>query len=148
LILEAGHHGARLVAFPESFVPGYPEWVWSVPAGEQALLSELHAGYLANAVTIPSDPLDKLCHIARRARTVVILGVSECGVEGGAASLYDTLVYIDAQGHIAGKHRKLVSAGGERLVWEPGDGSNFTTVQTVLGRLGGLIGSENYLPLA
>src|SRR5438874_12736658 len=101
LILEAGHHGARLVAFPESFVPGYPEWVWSVPAGEQALLSELHAGYLANAVTIPSDPLDKLCHIARRARTVVILGVSEYGVDSGAASLYDTLVYIDAQGHIA-----------------------------------------------
>src|SRR5436190_14655856 len=92
LILEAGQHGARLVVFPEAFVPGYPEWVWSVPAGERGVLDELNALLLANAVTIPSDPLDKLGRIARRAKTVVVLGVSERSFAGNLTSLYDTLV--------------------------------------------------------
>ena len=53
LIVEAGRNGARLVAFPESFIPAYPDWVWAVPAGEEAILNELYAQLLANAVEIP-----------------------------------------------------------------------------------------------
>jgi nitrilase len=148
LILEAGHNGARLVAFPESFVPGYPDWVWSIPAGEQAVLNELSAEFLANAVTIPSDPLDKLCRIARRARTYVVLGLSECSVADSGSILYDTLVYIDADGQLLGRHRKLVPTGGERLVWAQGDGSTLSGFNTPLGKIGGLLGWENYMPLA
>jgi nitrilase len=148
LILEAGRQGARLVAFPESFVPGYPEWVWAVAAGEERILNELYAEFLANAVTIPSDPLDKLCRIARRAKTYVVLGVTERNVEASGTSLYNTLVYIDAQGQILGKHRKLVPTGGERLVWTQGDGSTLDVYNTSFGKIGGLICWENYMPLA
>jgi len=148
LIFEAGQNGARLVAFPESFIPGYPDWVWTVPAGEQAMLNDLNAEFLANAVTIPSDPLDKICRIARRARTHVVLGVSERGMEGSGTTLYDTLVYIDARGQLLGRHRKLVPTGGERLVWAQGDGSALSGFNTPLGKIGGLLGLENYMPLA
>jgi nitrilase len=148
LVLEAGREGARLVVFPESFLPGYPIWAWSVPAGEEGLLNELYAEFLANAVTIPGEPLDKLCRTARRAKTYVVVGVSERNVEASGASLYNTLVYIDAQGQILGKHRQLLAVGGERLVWAQGDGSTLDVYATPFGRLGGLVGWENYMPLA
>jgi nitrilase len=148
LILEAGRHGARLVAFPESFIPGYPDWVWAVPAGDEVILNELYAEFLANAVTIPSDAFDKVCRIARRAKTHVVVGVSERNSEASSGSLYNTLVYIDAQGQILGKHRKLVPTAAERLIWAQGDGSTLDVYNTPLGKLGGLIGWENYMPLA
>lgn len=148
LVLEAAQRGARLVAFPESFIPSYPDWVWTVPAGEQDTLNELYAEFLASAVTIPSDPLDKLCRTARRAKAYVIVGVSERNNEASSASLYNTLVYIDAHGQILGKHRKLVPTAGERLVWAQGDGSTLALYNTPLGKLGGLCGWENYMPLA
>ncbi|MEX2565476.1 MAG: nitrilase-related carbon-nitrogen hydrolase [Cyclobacteriaceae bacterium] len=30
-ILEAGKQGAELIVFPEAFISGYPDWVWSIP---------------------------------------------------------------------------------------------------------------------
>lgn len=47
-----------------------------------------------------------------------------------------------------GKHRKLVPTGGERLVWAQGNGSTLAAYDTKLGKLGGLICWENYMPLA
>lgn len=148
LILEAGRRGARLIAFPEAFVPCYPEWVWKIPARETGTLNELYAEFLANAVTVPGDALDKVCRSARRAKTYVVLGVSERNIEASGATLYSTLVFIDAQGQILGKHRKLIPTGGERLVWSQGDGSTLKVYSTPFGKLGGLAGWENYMPLA
>ncbi len=76
------------------------------------------------------------------------MGMSERNVEASGASLYNTMLYIDAQGEILGKHRKLVPTGGERLVWAQGDGSTLQVYDTPLGKLGGLICWENYMPLA
>lgn len=148
LIAAAGEHGARLVVFPEAYVPAYPDWVWSVPAGEEGLLNDLYADLLANAVEIPSGATQRLCQAARSAGTYVVIGVNERNVEASGASLYNTLVYIDAEGHLLGKHRKLVPTGGERIVWAQGDGSTLAAYDTPFGRLSGLICWENYMPLA
>jgi nitrilase len=148
LIAIAGREGARLIVFPEAFIPSYPEWVWGIPPGEQGLLNELYAELLSNSVTIPSDATDRLCEAARLANAYVVMGMSERNVEASGASLYNTLLYIDAQGEILGKHRKLVPTGGERLVWAQGDGSTLQVYDTPLGKLGGLICWENYMPLA
>ena len=148
LINTAGREGARLIVFPEAFIPSYPEWVWSIPSGEQGLLNELYSELLTNSVTIPSDATDRLCEAARLANAYVVMGMSERNVEASGASLYNTLLYIDAQGEILGKHRKLVPTGGERLVWAQGDGSTLQVYDTPLGKLGGLICWENYMPLA
>src|SRR5919199_733698 len=148
LVAEASRAGAQLVAFPESFVPAYPDWVWSVPAGQEAELPELFAELVGQSLTIPSEGADRLCQGAREAAVTVVIGMTERNAEASNASLYNTLVYIDPNGKLLGKHRKLVPTGGERLVWAPGDGSTLAVYETPLGRLGGLICWENYMPLA
>jgi nitrilase len=148
LIAEAGREGARLIVFPEAFIPTYPCWVWAIPSGEEEVLNDLYAELLEQAVTIPSDATERLCRAARLANAYVVMGMSERNSEASGASLYNTLLYIDAQGQILGKHRKLVPTGGERLVWAQGDGSTLQVYDTPLGKLGGLICWENYMPLA
>jgi nitrilase len=148
LIAEAGQAGARLVVFPEAFVPGYPHWVWNIPPSDDGQLNALYAELLDNSISVPSPATQKLGFAAKRAGVYVTIGVNERNTEASGASLYNTLLYLDPQGNILGKHRKLVPTGAERLVWAQGDGSTLSVFDTPLGKLGGLICWENYMPLA
>jgi nitrilase len=148
LISEAGSQEARLIVFPESFIPAYPDWVWAVPPGREKILNQLYAELLAQAVEIPSAATERLGQAAKRAGAYVAMGVTERDTEGSGASLYNTLVYFDPEGNVLGKHRKLVPTGGERLVWAQGDGSTLQVYDTPFGKIGGLICWENYMPLA
>ena len=148
LVAEAAREGARLVVFPECYVPAYPLWVWHIPAGDTGALRALYVELLANSVTIPSDATDRLCDAARDAGVVVAIGVNERNIEASGTSLYNTLLYIGADGRVLGRHRKLVPTAGERLVHAQGDGSTLDAFDTELGRLSGLICWENYMPLA
>jgi len=147
-IAEAGAAGAKLVVFPESFIPGYPDWVWVVPAGRGAMLGALHAKLLANSVSIPSDATRRIGDAAREVGVIVTVGVTERNDEASGATMYNTLLYFDQRGEILGRHRKLVPTGGERLVWAQGDATGLRAYDTSIGRLGGLICWENYMPLA
>jgi nitrilase len=148
LIREAGRNEARVVVFPEVFIPGYPDWVWSVPAGEWDLLNDLYALLLDQAVTVPSAATDALCRAAREAQAYVVMGIDERNAEASNASLYNSLLTIDDRGRILGTHRKLVPTGGERLVWGQGSGDRLHVYDTPYGLLSGLICWENYMPLA
>jgi nitrilase len=147
-IAEAGAAGAKLVVFPESFVPCYPDWVWVVPAGRGAILGALHAKLLANSVSIPSDATRRIGEAAREAGVVAAVGITERNDEASGATMYNTLVLFDERGEILGRHRKLVPTGGERLVWAPGDATGLRAYETSVGRVAGLICWENYMPLA
>ncbi len=147
-IAEAGRAGAQLVVFSEGLIPTYPDWVWAVPAGETRLLGEMYAELVANAVSIPDATTDRLCEAAKEAGVYVVVGMSERNAEASQGSLYNTLLYIDADGRMMGKHRKLVPTGGERLVWAQGDGSTLDVYETPFAQLGGLICWENYMPVA
>ena len=148
LISEAGSQEARLIVFPESFIPAYPDWVWAVPPGREKILNQLYAELLTHAVEIPSAATERLGQAAKRAGAYVAMGVTERDTEGSGASLYNTLIYFDPEGNVLGKHRKLVPTGGERLVWAQGDGSTLQVYDTPYGKIGGLICWENYMPLA
>ncbi len=148
LIAEAAGNGARLVVFPEAFIPTYPDWVWAIPPSQGRLLSELYAELVDQSVSIPSLTTDRLCQAAREAGVYVTIGVNERNVEASDASLYNTVIYIDADGNLLGRHRKLIPTAPERMVWAPGDGSTLDVYDTELGRLGALICWENYMPLA
>jgi nitrilase len=148
LIADAGRAGAKLVVFPEVFIAGYPDWVWLIPNSHGAVLNELYAELVQNAVTIPDDSTDILCRAAKQAGIYVVMGLHERNAEASNASLYNSLLFIDNEGNILGKRRKLMPTGGERLVWAQGDGSTLEVFDTPFARLGGLICWENYMPLA
>lgn len=141
-IEQAAAQGARLVVFPEAIVPGYPDWVWRRPAWSDR---DWYERLYDQSVDIPGPATDRLAAAARQAGTWVAVGVNE-RVRSG--TLYNTLLYLDPAGQVAGIHRKLTPTGGERTVWGQGDGSTLTVVETPFGRLGGLTCWENLMPLA
>ena len=147
-IAEAGSRGARLVVFPEAFVPGYPLWVWYIAPGQTHELRALYAELLDQSVTIPGPAVAQLCDAARAAGVYVAIGVNERNAEASGTSLYNSLLFIGAGGQVLGVHRKLVPTAGERIVHAQGDGSSLTAYETSLGRLAGLVCWENYMPLA
>lgn len=149
LIAEAARAGAKLVAFPEAFVAGYPDWVWVLPPGTRkpeldAMNRRLHAA----AVTVPDAHTERLCKAAKAAKVHVSICIHERNSEASGASLFNTLLLIDDGGRVLGRHRKLVPTGAERLVWARGDGRSLRGYESPVGRLGGLLCWENFMPLA
>jgi nitrilase len=94
------------------------------------------------------DDLASLQRAVRLAKVRVAIGVNERNVEASGTSIYNSLVYIDDEGNLAGKRRKLVPTGPERIVWAQGDGSTFEAWDSPIGKVGGLICWESYMPLA
>ncbi len=148
LIAEAGKQGARLAVFPEAFLSGYPCWVWKVAAGETKIIESLHAELLESSIAIGDEWTDQLCQAAKEAGVFVVMGLNERDPEFSNATLYNSLLYIGDDGAILGRHRKLIPTSGERIVWGRGDGSTLDVFDLSIGRLGGLICWENYMPLA
>ena len=144
LVAEAAGRGAELVVFPEAFIPGTPLWIDSGPIWDRD--GEWYARLVEQAVVVPGPTTATLGAIARRHRVHLVIGVQEREPHG--TTIYNTVLYFGDDGHLLNKHRKLVPTGSERTVWGQGDGSTLDVVQTPLGRLGGLICWENYMPLA
>ena len=147
-IAEAAREGARLIVFPQAFVPGYPLWVWSVPAGDTHAHRALYAELLDQAVAVGDATTARLGAAAREAGIHVAIGINERNAEASGTSLYNSLLYLGADGDVLGIHRKLVPTAGERLVHAQGDGSTLQVHATPLGRLSGLLCWENYMPMA
>ena len=149
LIGAAAKGGAGIVVLPESVIPGYPDWVWVTPPGvRKPLLDEMYATLLDNAVTVSDDTTAALGKASKAAGVHVAVGVTERNEEASGASLFNTLLFFGPDGELLQRHRKLMPTGAERLVWAQGDGSTLEVYDTPLGKLGGLICWENYMPLA
>jgi len=147
-ILEAGENGAKVIVFPEAFISGYPDWVWLIPNNKGDELNKLYVKLVENAVSIPDNSTDKLCNAAKKAGVSVVMGMHERNSETSGTSLFNSLLFINDQGEITGKHRKLIPTGGERLIWSQGDGSTLRAYDTAAGKISGLICWDNYMPLA
>ena len=150
LIREAGGRGVRLVLLPEAFIPGYPRGLsFGMAVGSRSKQGRaLWQIYWENAVDIPGPATEALGAAAREAGVFAAVGVIERDLEHSPGTLYCTLLYFGPDGRLLGKHRKLKPTGSERLIWGEGDGSTLTVLPTELGRIGGLICWENYMPLA
>jgi nitrilase len=146
---EGAAAGAELIVFPEAFVPAYPSSVWArFLAGWADPRAKAAFALLAReAVEIPGPGAERIGDAAREHGVWLVTGVTEADPER-PGTLYNTLLFHDPDGRLALKHRKLVPTNHERLVWGPGDGGGLRAVETGLGRLGGLICWENYMPLA
>jgi nitrilase len=149
LTAEARGEGARLVAFPEAFIPAYPSAVWaSALAGWSADRAKAAFALLAReSVEVPGPAADRLGEVAQANEVWLVTGVTERDPER-PGTLYNTLLYHGPDGRLALQHRKLVPTNHERLVWGQGDGRGLEAFETGVGRIGGLICWENYMPLA
>jgi nitrilase len=146
LVADAATKGAKLVVFPESWLPGYPVWLdyapgaalWGNPAAE-ALFAHLYA----NAPTADGSEIAELSAIAASNEIDMVMGLHE----RAGNTLYNSMMLIGADGS-AGVHRKLMPTHGERLLWGQGDGSTLAVWSRPYGILGGLICWEHWMPLA
>ncbi len=144
LIAEAAGAGARLIAFPESFVPGFPVW-----ASVQAPIRnhDYFARMAANSIAVPGPEVDELCAAAREHAIIVSIGISEA-TPVSVGCLWNTNLMIGADGSILNHHRKLVPTFYEKLIWANGDGAGLRVCDTAAGKIGMLICGENTNPLA
>lgn len=146
LIHEAGENGADLVAFPETYVPGYPGYY---TPGAEANADEQSAYLLAlreNAVRVPED-IEGIAAAAAEAETVVVIGCNEIDDRPGSDTIYNTNLVFDADGRLVGRHRKLIPTFTERVYWGRGDDAE-VVYETAVGRVGTLVCWENHMPLA
>lgn len=152
LIAEAAKRRAQLVVFPESWLPGYPAWLDNcrdVALWDHQPMKRLYSQLLENSVVVPGRVTDALAEAARRHNLTLVVGVHERVGEGaGRGTLYNSILTFSPTGELLNVHRKLVPTFNERLIWGQGDGSGLRTVETPVGRVGGLICWEHWMPHA
>jgi len=150
LVKDVAAQGARIVMFPEAYVPAYPRGLtFGMRVGSRTLEGRrTWERYWANSVNVPGPDTEALGAAAGEAGVYLAVGVVERDQDFGGGTLYCSLLYFGPDGRLLGKHRKLKPTASERLIWGEGDGSTLTVVSTEYGRMGGLICWENYMPLA
>ena len=152
LARQAAASGARLIAFPETWLPGYPAWLdhcrdaalWDHPPvkAEFARMAE-------NAVAVAGESGATLAAIAKSHSLTVVIGVVERVDRGpGRGTLYNALLVYTPDGRLANHHRKLMPTYTERMVWGQGDATGLRAADTPAGRVGGLVCWEHWMPLA
>lgn len=138
---EAADRGARLVVFPETFVPYYPYFSFVLPPCKQG---PEHLRLYEQAVVVPGPVTQAVAERARTRGVVVLLGVNE----RDHGSLYNTQLLFEVDGRLVLKRRKITPTYHERMVWGQGDASGLKVVDTAVGRIGALACWEHYNPLA
>lgn len=138
---QAGAAGVDVLAFPETWLPGYPWWIWlGSPAAGMGFVGAYHQ----NAI-VPDSPQDRaLAEAARRNKLHAIVGVAE----RDNGSLYMGQWHYGADGSVLSRRRKLKPTHVERTVFGEGDGSDMRVLDTNCGRIGALCCWEHLQPLS
>jgi nitrilase len=148
LVLKYAKEGCNLIVFPESYIPGYPRgFTFGANIGSRTKEGrELYSEYYKNSIDLESDDRKRLENLAKSHNTYLVIGVTE--KENLSGSLFCSMLYISPESGLLGIHRKIKPTGTERLIWSEAAGESLVTFQTKIGKLGGLICWENYMPLA
>ena len=145
LIAEASALGAKVIVFPEAFIPGYPkglDYGLVVGARDPAGREEFRL-YLDAAIEVPGPQTQRLGEAAAAHGAYVVIGV----IERDGGTCYCTVLFFGPDGSLLGKHRKLMPTVMERVIWGFGDGSTLTVIDSPYGRIGSVICWENYMPM-
>ena len=149
-VSDAAERGAKLVAFGEALLPGYPFWLDFTGGAHfnDGKQKAMHAHYMSQAVDINGGDLEALQKLCADKSIAVYLGTIERATDRGGHSLYCSMVYITELGEIGSVHRKLMPTYEERLAWSIGDGHGLVTHTLGAFTVGGLNCWENWMPLA
>lgn len=140
IIKEAADNGAELIGFPETYLCGYPWWIFMgapFPYGQK-----YYDRLYRNSFEIPGPEMAQISACARENKIFVCVS----GTEYDNGSLYLTQVWFDDMGNLLGKHRKIRPTSAERTIWGDGDGSTMPVFKTRIGNLGGLQCWEHKMP--
>lgn len=150
LLKEAGEKQAKIIVFPEAFIPAYPRGMgFGTVIGHRSNEGRKdYLNYWKNSITVPGPETDKIGKAVKETGAYVVIGVIEKDSESSGGTLYCTALFFGPDGELLGKHRKLKPTGSERLIWGEGDGSTLPVFDTPYGKIGSLICWENYMPLA
>ncbi|RID83986.1 carbon-nitrogen hydrolase family protein [Peribacillus asahii] len=150
LIQQASEKGAKIVVFPEAFIPAYPRGLsFGTIIGSRSDNGRKDwYRYWKNSIPVPGETTDQLGEAAREAGVYLIMGAIERDSEYSGGTLYCSVLFFGPDGVLLGKHRKLKPTAAERIVWGEGDGSTLPVLDTPYGKIGALICWENYMPLA
>ena len=148
LAQQYSKEGCDLIVFPESFVPGYPRgFSFGTSIGSRTDEGrKLYSEYHKNSLDLESEDLKRLENLSKQLKVYLVIGVTEKA--GNHGSLFCSMLYISPEKGLLGVHRKIKPTGAERIVWSEASGESLVTFQTKIGKLGGLICWENYMPLA
>ena len=145
LIGEAAATGAKVILFPEAFIGGYPKGLnyGLVVGARDPVGREEFRLHLESAIEVPGPQTQRLGEAAAAHGVYVVIGV----IERDGGTCYCTVLFFAPDGHLHGKHRKLMPTALERMIWGFGDGSTLTVMDSPYGRIGSVICWENYMPM-
>lgn len=151
LLKEAANQGAQLVSFGESWFTGYPAWIdycdqyakWDFKPTK-----EIFAKTYANSLDVKGAEVAQIGKWAKAYGITIVMGINEKVSSGpGNGTIYNSLLTWNEKGELANHHRKLMPTHTERLLYGQGDGEGLKAVDTAIGRVGGLICWEHWMPL-
>lgn len=145
LIEEAANNGADIIAFPETWIPGYPLWLDSAPGAvlwDSKETKEIYKLYYDNSLEYNSNNYNILKGVADKTGVIIIMGISEKYI----SSLYNSIIYLIPGDDNYYVHRKLIPTYTERLYWSRGDGSTMKVIKSDFGNIGALVCWEHWMP--
>jgi predicted amidohydrolase len=152
LVRDAAAQGAALVAFPETWLPGYPIWLdvsRDVALWDHAPVKAVFRRMAENSVEVSGDAARQLAEIARENEVTLVIGVIERVADGaGQGTLYNSILTFGPDGGLLNHHRKLMPTYTERMVWGLGDARGLRSAVTPVGRVSALVCWEHWMPLA
>ncbi|MDR1045704.1 MAG: carbon-nitrogen hydrolase family protein [Candidatus Adiutrix sp.] len=146
LTRAAANRGAKIVLFPEAFIPGHPRVLnfglkGGQPTAEGRRLRDL---YRQNSLSANDPALAPLAKVAAETGVFLAVGLTEWS---GGGRFYCSLFFWSPKGDFLGQDRKIKLTGTERQVWDQGDFNVLTVLETTYGKTGTILSGENYLPL-
>ena len=148
LVAHYSSQGCELIVFPESFIPGYPRgFSFGAVVGSRTNEGRaLYTQYYKNSIDLQSDDLKRLKQMSAQHNAYLVIGITE--KEDSSGTLYCSMIYLSPTKGLMATHRKIKPTGTERLIWHEAQGESLVACDTKIGKLGGLICWENYMPLA
>lgn len=148
LVKTHARQGCELIVFPESFIPGYPRgFSFGAVVGSRTEEGrKIYTEYHKNSIDLEGEELQRLVKLAKTEKVYLVIGITEKQSNNG--SLFCSMLYISPTDGFLGVHRKIKPTGSERIIWSEDDGKSLVSFDTKIGKLGGLICWENYMPLA
>lgn len=150
-IAEAARQDAKLIAFGETWLPGYPAWLDYCPNAalwNHAPTKEVFAEFRRNSLVVGSEEFERLSKAAKDFSVTIVIGVNERVTKGaGQGTLYNSILTFGTNGQLLNHHRKLVPTYTERLVWGQGNADGLKAIESDGVRVGSLVCWEHWMPL-